>query len=83
MNNDQIDDLKQFIAATVSQATSGMATTDDIANMATKDDVNRLEVKIDVLASSVAEALDSHSEAIDQQLKEHSHRITKLEAKTA
>lgn len=74
MNNDQIEDLKQFIAVTVSQATSSVAT---------KDDVNRLEAKIDDLASSVAEALDSHSEAMDQQLKDHGQRITKLEAKTA
>lgn len=74
MNDDQIDDLKQFISATVSQATSSMAT---------KDDVNRLEAKIDDLASSVAEALDNHSEATDHQLKDHDQRITKLEAKTA
>ena len=43
-----IEDLKQFILATVSQATANMATKDDIANTATKDDIADMATKGDL-----------------------------------
>ena len=47
MDKDQLDDLKQFITATVSQATAGMATKDDLTNglASVKGDIKRLEAK--------------------------------------
>jgi hypothetical protein len=72
MNDDAIQDLKQFIAATVSQQTSGLAT---------KLDVERLESKMDDLSSAVAEALDTSSDAAQSQISDHESRISKLEQK--
>lgn len=66
MNDDQFNDLKQFIAATVSQATAGMATKEDLKRLVGK--VDDLDLKIDTL-----------SEALHETLNEHDSRITKLE----
>jgi len=74
MNDDTVQDLKQFISTTVSQ---------EMANLATKDDINRLESKIDDLSGSVAEALENTNETTDTQLKDHDKRITRLERKAA
>ena len=54
MDDAQFDDLKQFITATVSQATTDMATKDDVGVLkkdvnSLKSDINRLETKIDDL----------------------------------
>ena len=70
MNDAQLDDLKQFIAATVSQAT---------ADMATKDDIKRLEVKIDDLDLKV----DIISDTLNDRLNDHEARLKKLEPQAA
>jgi hypothetical protein len=80
MNDEMIADLKQFIAATVSQQLSGVATKDDIAELKNeitgiKGDIARIEGKIDDLAADVAEALstsnDAFEEQIEKRLQEH------------
>jgi len=85
MNDDAIQDLKQFIAATVTQQTSDLASKDDIAKL--KEDIvdldNKLSAKIDDLSNSVAEALESSNEAVEEQLIDHNLRVTKLEQKAA
>ncbi|MDQ2973229.1 MAG: hypothetical protein M3Q79_01980 [bacterium] len=78
MNDDAIQDLKQFISATISQQTVNLATKDDIASLDKK-----LSSKIEDLSNSVAEALESTNEATDSQLKSHDTRITRLEQKAA
>jgi hypothetical protein len=75
MDNTQIDDLKQFIQATVSQATSDMVTKDDISTMATKDDITLLGNKINDLELKV----DTISETLNYQYNQQENRITKLE----
>jgi len=79
MNQELIDDLKQFIAATVSQATANMATKDDISNMATKDDIARLERKVDDGFAGIGEAI----EQIHDQNAETDRRLTQLEQRAA
>jgi cell division septum initiation protein DivIVA len=54
MNEDVIDDLKQFIAATISQQISGLR--QDFERLEHK--VDAVDQKVDNLASAVAEALD-------------------------
>jgi hypothetical protein len=87
MDQDTIDDLKQFIAATIRQQTVDMTTKDDLKTLATKDDLVRLDqkltAKIDDLQTSVSEALDTSNEAVDNQLKDHETRLTALETKPA
>jgi len=84
MDEDVIADFKQFIVATVSQATAhiatkediaNMATKEDIANMATKEDIAKLEQKIDDLDLKV----DTISETLNDNLNDHEIRLTKLE----
>jgi archaellum component FlaC len=83
MNEDVIADLKQFIAATVSQQMSGLATKDDIARLegeitgikdemtGIKSDLARVEHKVDEIQEAVGEALSATNDAIDVGLKEH------------
>lgn len=74
MNDDTINDLKQFIATTISQQTS---------DLATKEDIQRIEDKIDNLSSSVAEAIEATNEVSEAVVNDHEQRIVKLEQKTA
>lgn len=83
MDDTQLGDLKQFIAATVSQATSDMATKDDIADMATKGDIESLKKSIDIrfeeVQSAIAEAMSTTNDTIDEKIQDHDHRIGLLE----
>jgi fatty acid/phospholipid biosynthesis enzyme len=80
MNEDVIADLKQFIAATVSQQMSGFVTKEDLRDLATKDDITtlkgeiagvkadvaRVEHKVDDLQEAVAEALNNANDAVEE-----------------
>lgn len=79
MDEDQLNDLKQFITATVSQATAGMAAKEDMANIATKEDIARLERKVDDGFAGVSEAV----EQINEQCTEIDQRVTGLEQQAA
>jgi hypothetical protein len=92
MNEEQLNDLKQFIAATVSQATAGMATKEDIVNMATKEDIASMATKEDIATlrqemrdgfSGVSEAIEQIHERIEAQEVEVDRRFTKLEQRIA
>lgn len=85
MNEDVIVDLKQFIAAAVSQQTSNITARLDRMEdrMATKDDLARLEAKVDDIQTSIGDALSAGNDATDAQLKDHERRITRLEHKPA
>jgi hypothetical protein len=89
MNEDQLNDLKQFIAATISQATAGMATKDDL--MATKSDLDNgltilhtdINQRFDDIQSSISEIIAANNDTVDEQLTDHEQRLTKLEHQTA
>ena len=83
MNEDQLNDLKQFIAATVSQATAGMATKEDIANMATKEDIASLRQEMLDGFAGVSEAIEQIHEQIETQEADVERRFTKLEQQIA
>ena len=85
MTNEQLlEDLKQFVQTTVSQATAGLATKDDLARVETKVDgldnrMGTLETKVDDLSLKVDTIADTQAE----QLEDHDVRLTRLETKTA
>lgn len=83
MDEDIIQDFKQFIAATVTQQTSDIR--GDISDV--RQDIKKLDTKlsakIDDLSQSVGQAMIDTDEATDAQLKNHERRITKLEQKVA
>ena len=74
MDEDTIQDFKQFITSTVSRQISEVR--DDIKNLD-----NKLCSKIDELSTSVAEAIESTNESTDTQLNNHKQRIIRLEQK--
>jgi hypothetical protein len=78
-NEDLVNDLKQFIAATVSQATTSLATKDELKNLATKDDIVRLEQKVDDLDLKI----DTISETLNDRLNDSDTRLTNLEQQAA
>ncbi len=86
MNDDTIADLKQFIAATISQQTTDLR--EDMSEMkadlhVVKDGLVLVNKKVDNLSNAVGEALDTSNTATDQQLKDHEQRIVQLEQKPA
>lgn len=95
MTNEEIlQDLKQFITATVSQQTAHLATKDDITDL--KGDINRLELRMDQTETKLDQAIekldgvaglveDMHKkqESLIENAKDHEHRITRLEHKLA
>ena len=98
MTDEVIVDLKQFIAATVSQMGAGLRVElrEDMREMEERlsaridaldikiDAVDmRLTDKIDDLSAAVAEAMDTRGEITEAELEDHEHRITRLETKTA
>ncbi|MCX6727569.1 MAG: hypothetical protein NTX11_02025 [Candidatus Saccharibacteria bacterium] len=80
MNDDTIQDLKQFIEGTVYQHTASIRNE-------LKIEINRLDVKlsskIDDLSDAVADALENSNAETDKQLRNHEVRITKLEGSAA
>jgi hypothetical protein len=88
MDEDQLNDLKQFITATVSQATAGMATKGDL--MATKDNLGNgltilrtdMNQRFDEIQSSISDIIATNNDAIDEQLTDHEQRLAKLEHQT-
>ena len=91
MDEDTITDLKQFIAATVSQHTTGLRdsiVSDLRAEMregfaSVNKRIDTVDKKLDDLSTFVAEALDASNEANVTQLKDHEKRITHLEHRAA
>jgi hypothetical protein len=76
MDDTTLQDLKQFIAATVSQQLAGLRS--DVRRYIKELD-SKLSAKIDGLSQSIADALENSHEATDGQLEDHEQRITKLE----
>ena len=65
MNEEQLEDLKRFIANTVSQ---GVTASEE-----------RLTKEMHEGFAGIGDALGSHIEATDEQLANHEHRLTNLE----
>jgi chaperonin cofactor prefoldin len=74
MDETQLDDLKQFIMATISQATTDMATKNDIESLKKSMDTRFEEVQ-----SAIAEAMSTTNDTVDEKLEDHEHRIGLLE----
>ena len=83
MDDRVIQDLKQFIAATVSQSTSDMRA--DIKRVDTKIDgvEQRLTAKIDEVLAAVGDTVDISNDDQDARLEDHEHRLTRLEGRAA
>lgn len=64
MDEEQLSDLKQFIAATVSQATANMATKEDVVDI--KTDIAKLEKKVDDSFAKISEAIEGINEQTDE-----------------
>jgi chromosome segregation ATPase len=93
MDENTITDLKQFIAATVSQQTSDLrqdisgvnhdivVLKQDVSSL--KQDIVSIDRKIDNLSPAVAEAIDNANEHTESRLNDHENRIARLEHKPA
>lgn len=78
-DEDIIADLKQFIAATVSQEVSRL----DVRMDGLERHIRIVDKKIDDLSVFVFDALDNSNDATEAKLKDHERRITHLEKRTA
>jgi len=85
MDEDVISDLKQFIAATVSQATAHLASKDDL-----RVEINGLQGRVDGLRGEINRRFDDQdaklttiADAHAETLEDHEQRISNLEHRTA
>lgn len=93
MNEDILADLKQFVAATVSQQTAELTShIESIENRiggierridGIENRLDTIEEKIDDLQSSVSEAITASNDAVHGQLQDHERRLTTLEQSAA
>jgi peptidoglycan hydrolase CwlO-like protein len=88
MNEEVIQDLKQFIEATVSQQMAGLATKEDVKALDAKIDrvdakIDRLDKKVDAIQDAIAETMTHANEAMDATLQDHERRLTRLEHRSA
>ena len=85
MNDDVIDDLKQFISAEITQKTSSLATKDDLKDLKSelKEDINRLETRVDEVHQAIEDIAVTYISEVDEQVQGHEKRIKTLELKTA
>jgi hypothetical protein len=74
MNDDQLDDLKQFIATTVSQTEARLR--NDLAN---KADIVRIEQKIDDGFTGVGGAISDFNDDIDKRFAVQNARFDEYE----
>ncbi len=83
MNGHIIQDLKQFIAAAVSQETSII--TEDISRLDTKIDKldKKLDDKTNVILGAVGDTTSPRFEAVEAEVVELDTRVTKLESATS
>jgi hypothetical protein len=72
MKEDDMEDLKQFIAATIYQANSDNANKDDIAKLRSEMHKGFKDV-----LSAVADTMENTNNFIFKQLDNHEARITK------
>lgn len=87
MEQSQLNDLKQFIHATVSQATANMATKDDIKYL--KGDINALNGEVTLIKGSISTLstkiddldikLDTIADTPHEMVTDHETRILRLE----
>ena len=70
MDDTQLNDLKQFIQATVTQATS---------DMATKEDIRKVREDLAQIQSAIGDTVSVSNETIDEKIDDHESRISKLE----
>lgn len=87
MNDEQIDDLKQFIATTVQQESVELRNEMKEMSVELRTEMremrDELNQKIDDLSESVAVAIDTSNEETEKRLSDHEDRITKLKTKPA
>ena len=89
MNDDVITDLKQFIAATVSQQSVQLRDElEDVFNarfIALENSFNAkfaaLDYKLDSMAAAIGDAIDDLSQHIDDRFAGHEKRIVRVERK--
>ena len=93
MNDDQLNDLKQFIANTVAQTEVRLTgridgLEDRIDGLESKVDslagrMDRLEAKVDDGFAGIGEAIDQLNQRLDDDKRDTDRRLTKLERQHA
>ena len=98
MDEEQVDDLKRFISAEISNQTTGLKReiSAEISSQTTElkteiravdtrlsSAINRVEAKVDDLSAAVAEAIDVNNEQTDERFKKLESRVGRLERRAA
>lgn len=79
MNDEQMDDLKQFISSTVSQTEQRLGERID----GVEQRLDRMQTEMEQGFAGVGEAIDAIHERMEEYEKQTGTRLTKLEQKAA
>lgn len=80
MDSDTINDLKQFIAATISQQTSDLRQDIDRIDKKVEGLDRKIDDRTDEILSAIGEYTKTRFEVIEEDQKQMNIRLTKLEA---
>lgn len=82
MNEADITDLKQFITATVSQQLASVVQELTAQTQTMSRQLNqKIDERIDEVLDVIGDALEAANDASHEQLKDHEHRIARLESR--
>lgn len=80
MDSDTINDLKQFIAATISQQTSDLRQDIDRIDKKVEGLDRKIDDRTDEILTTIGESTETRFEVIEEDQKQMNIRLTKLEA---
>lgn len=78
MNDDVIQDLKQFIEAIISQSLVNVATKNDTKKLS--DCIDSFEEKVDKGFAKVASLIDTWVEPVEEDIVSHERRIIAIKS---
>jgi hypothetical protein len=82
-NEEMIQDLKQFIAATVSQSEERISGNLKSVKTELEERISDLESKVDTIHDAVADTFSQTHEATDATIQDHEQRLRRLEQRAA
>jgi predicted transcriptional regulator len=82
-NEDIIQDLKQFIAATVSQSEERINANLKGVKTELESRISDLDAKVDTIHDAVADAISQSNESTDAAIQDHEQRLRRLEQRPA
>jgi hypothetical protein len=83
IDEETIQDLKQFIAATVSQSEERINTNLQDVKTELEGRISDLDAKVDTIHDAIADAISQANDSTDAAIQDHERRLRHLEQRAA